>query len=148
MKVQIFTDYAIRVLLHLHKSARMCTATEIADAVGVSYPSFLKLAKALREKGLVDAMQGRYGGYVLKKPAKQMSVYEVYLAINRELDISPCRGNRERLCINEVKEDCAIYDFFISVQDSMVAQMEKVKISDLADKMGKEASILEWKETG
>jgi len=148
MRIQLFTDYAIRALLYLQKHERMCTAAEIAGAIGMSYPSFLKLAKALRGKGLMDVAQGRYGGYRLKKPAKQISVYEVYLATSGKLDISPCLENRGRACINEMKEHCGIYDFFISVQDSMIAQMSQMKISDLADKMGKEASILEWKETG
>ena len=150
MKIQIFTDYAIRVLLHLHKSEKVCKAVEIADAVGISYPSFVKLAKALRRRGLVDATKGRYGGYVLKKPAKQISVYDVYSAINGELDISPCLERKS--CINEMKEECVIFDFFISVQDSMVARMKKVKISDLAEKMGdkvkEETGIFDLKKTG
>ena len=152
MKIQIFTDYAIRVLLHLHKHARMCTAAEIADAVGMSYPSFLKLARALRRKGLVDVTQGRYGGYTLKKPIKQISVYEVYLATSGELDISPCLENRGRSCINEMKEECVIYDFFVNVQHNMIAQMSQMKISDLAEKMGnnikKDTGIFQWKDTG
>jgi len=136
MKIQIFTDYAIRVLLYLHKSARVCTAVEIAGAVGMSYQNVLHLARALKRKGLVDVTQGRYGGYILRKPITQMSVYEVYSATSGELDISPCPERRS--CINGAKEDCATYDFFMSVQDSMIARMEKVKLSDLTEKVGDE----------
>ena len=132
MRIQLYTDYAIRALLYLQKHERMCTAAEIAGAIGMSYPSFLKLAKALRRKGLMDVTQGRYGGYTLKKPAKQISVYEVYLATSGKLDISPCLENRGKACINEMKEHCVIYGFFVNVQDNMIAQMSQMKISDLA----------------
>lgn len=136
MKFSLSVDYAIRILLYLHRSEeRIQTGTTIATAVGTSYPYVLKLTLLLKDGGFMDTVQGRYGGYALRKPVNQINLYDVYLAINGELKMSPCCENRGNPHANRAKEQCMIYEFFHDIQENIIAQMESVTIADLAAKM-------------
>ena len=54
MRIQISTEYAIRILHFLNTQKGMHTAMDIADAIDVTYPFFIKIANRL--KNLVSSI--------------------------------------------------------------------------------------------
>ena len=123
MKIQIATDYAIRILQHLHKNeGALQTAMTIATATGVTYPFFIKIANQLKKHKLLNSVQGRNGGYALGMPAREISIYQVLLSIQGELNLRD----------NEL-EDCAFYFVLDQLRDNMVAELSRVSIADLTE---------------
>ena len=63
MRLTRYTDYAIRVLLHLaaHED-RTVSIQAIAGAYGISKDHLMKVAQQLSKAGLVAAQRGRGGG--------------------------------------------------------------------------------------
>ena len=54
MKIQVSTDYAVRILQHLHRHENKetpLTAMSIAEAIRVPYPFFIKIANRLKQLG-------------------------------------------------------------------------------------------------
>jgi len=145
MQLQTSTDYAIRILHYLHenKDEGLHTAMHIAETVGVTYPFFIKIANMLKQKGLLQSEQGRNGGYRLGKPAHEISIYDVYLCTEGELQINPCFKKESKTCTKEHKERCKLRRFLHSLQeDVLIASMSEMRISYLVhaveDKMEKE----------
>jgi len=132
MKFQISTDYAIRILLYLHESPKgeLPTAMSIAKAMGITYPFFIKVAHQLKQKGLLDTVQGRNGGYMLARPGGEISLYDVFLAIEGKLQINRCLEEDE-FCSRDAVGACPIHDYLEELQASMVARMSKKYIADL-----------------
>ena len=124
MKIQKSTDYAIRVLRHLHRSAHtdaVVTATSIAEAIGISYPFFIKLANQLKQNGLILSVQGRQGGYKLARCGHNISVYDVFIAIEGGLCLH--RGGGEMGCSH-------IQTYFSELEGQIIAMMTRKKIAD------------------
>ena len=131
MKFQKATDYAIRVLsyLHSHNSRDdLLTAQMISEAVGMTYPFFLKIANQLKHQGLIITAQGRYGGYRLARRGNKISVYDVFVAIEGELRITNCPKDEHSAA------PCAVHGYFEEMQNMMVAAMSSKKISEFAVK--------------
>jgi len=131
MKLQITTDYAVRILLYLQENRReLHTAMAIAEAVGITYPFFIKIATLLKKHSLVNVVQGRNGGYALGKPAHKISLYDVFRSIEGELRINRCLASGKR-CTHGETTNCGVYSFLWNLQDGLIIQMSEKKLSDL-----------------
>jgi len=130
MQVQISTDYAIRILQYLHKHREgLPTAMTISQSIGITYPFFIKIANQLKQKGLLSAVQGRNGGYRLARPAHQISVYDVFLSIEGDLQINRCL-KADQHCNRGVRDDCRLHKFFHSLQEKIIEDMANKFIID------------------
>jgi len=105
----------------------------ISRATGMTYPFFIKIAKLLRKKELVKTVQGRNGGHKLGRPAHEISFYDVFLAIEGEMQINRCFKPEDESCTNGRKEDCEVHKFLRHVQDNvLIKSMQEKMISELA----------------
>ena len=70
-------DYAILVLNYLHHHSEGGCAREIADRFRLSRAFVANILKELCQKGFVASHRGVKGGYVLLRPASEISLAEV-----------------------------------------------------------------------
>ncbi len=78
MKLTRYTDYALRVLMHLAaRPERLSSISEIARGYGISHNHLMKVVHDLRKEGYVAAVRGRSGGIRLGRPAAEIRVGEV-----------------------------------------------------------------------
>ena len=60
MKLTLFTDYAMRVLLYLgSRPERLCSIAEVAQAYGISHNHLMKVVNQLAREGYVESVPGR-----------------------------------------------------------------------------------------
>ena len=132
MKLQISTNYAIRILQYLHEHQwELPTAMTVSKAVGMSYSFFIKIANQLKHKGLIETVQGRNGGYRLAKNGAAISLYDVILAIEGKLHINRCL-EKDRFCSRDNADTCVIRNYFDGVQDTLIQELSSKRIADLA----------------
>jgi Rrf2 family protein len=58
-------------------------ATEIAAAAGVPAPFLSKVLGRLADRGLLRSRRGRRGGFVLGRPASEITLADIALALDR-----------------------------------------------------------------
>ena len=104
---------------------------EIADAIDITYPFFIKIANRLKKHGFLSSVQGRNGGYVLGKLAHEISLYDVYVCIEGELQISNCIRSNES-CVRGKVYDCKVCNAWQTLQSKMIEEMSSQHIADLA----------------
>ena len=69
MRLTVYTDYALRVLMYLAlKEDRLATIAEIAESYDISRNHLMKVAHQLGVAGYVETVRGRGGGLRLAKP--------------------------------------------------------------------------------
>lgn len=76
-------NYAFHALMQMARASLGQTATieEMAGAVGASPSYMAKLMQRLTRAGLVTSQRGRGGGYLLARPASQITLWEVTTAL-------------------------------------------------------------------
>lgn len=72
------------------KTASRLSAAEIAADLGGSREHLVKVMRVLVKAGLVDSSRGPGGGFALAKPAEEISVLEVFEAIEGRYEIGKC----------------------------------------------------------
>ncbi|MBP7149243.1 MAG: Rrf2 family transcriptional regulator [Acidobacteria bacterium] len=77
MKISAHEEYGIRCLAQVARRGGKVTIAEIADAEHLSVENAAKILARLRTLGLVRSIRGKDGGYVMARPADQVSVAEV-----------------------------------------------------------------------
>ena len=134
MKLQVSTDYAVRILQYLHiNGGQLHVAANIAESVGVTYPFFVQIANQLKKRGLLASAQGRNGGYQLSRPAHEISLYDVFVSVEGELQISRCLGGGGPCSYGEVRK-CRMHDGLRDLQDTMIAEMSALSLVDMIDR--------------
>ena len=126
MKLTHYTDYSLRLLVHLAANPnRLFSIAEIARRYGISHNHLTKVAHDLRKTGYVDAVRGRSGGIKLARPAEEITVGEVVRHTETGL------GERVRS-----SPDLALTQLMTALDLAMRAYMEtldRYTLADLAD---------------
>ena len=131
VKIQNATDHAIRILQYLHMNKEeICAATTIAEANGMTYSLFTKIASQLKKDNLLYAEQGRKGGYRLGRSANLISVYDVFLCIEGELSLSRC-FQADYICKQGDLGHCRLRNLLSGMQTYLIEQMAQQSIGDL-----------------
>lgn len=83
MKITAQEEYGLRCLLQLarHEAPEPLTVSAVAEHEGLSVPYVGKLMATLRQGGLVESVRGRSGGFVLTRPATEVTVGDALNAL-------------------------------------------------------------------
>ncbi len=99
MRLTLFTDYAIRVLLFLaNEPGRLVTVGEIAKKYDVSQHHLVKVVQDLVKNGYVKSTKGRGGGMRLAVQPQEINIGEIVKKFEPEMQMIDCtecplRGN-------------------------------------------------------
>src|SRR5256712_11985113 len=95
MQVSRKIDYALRAVIHLANedtSDRACSVAEIAAQERIPRQFLEKIVRELIHKGLVRSRRGPHGGYVLARPADQVTFRDVIEAVEGPISLNVCVG--------------------------------------------------------
>ena len=67
MQLNLSTDYALRILLHLSGQQEGISSADISKHIGIEREFTLKILRQLKEGGFVKASRGKSGGYMLSR---------------------------------------------------------------------------------
>jgi Rrf2 family nitric oxide-sensitive transcriptional repressor len=91
MKLTRYTDYALRVLMHVAaRPERLSSIGEIARSYAISQNHLMKVVHDLRKTGFLSAVRGRSGGIRLGRPAGEITIGEVVRHTEDGFDLVDC----------------------------------------------------------
>ena len=105
---------------------RLVQIKEIAGIFKISEAHLAKVLNRLVKSGLIEATRGPSGGYKLKKPANEISVKDVYSAIEGEQEKNKCMFGIN-ICDGR---GCALGEFFTKVTYMVDEQLSSTKLSE------------------
>lgn len=93
MKLTRYTDYALRVLMHLAaRPDRLASIAEVARAYGISENHLMKVVQDLGREGFLTTIRGRGGGIRLAREPASISVGDVVRATEDDCTLADCSG--------------------------------------------------------
>ena len=91
MRLTLYTDYAMRVLLYLGaRPGRLCSISEISGAYRISQNHLMKVVNDLVREGYVASVRGRFGGIRLGRPTTEINVGAVIRHTEDGFDLVDC----------------------------------------------------------
>lgn len=134
MKLTTRGRYAVTAILDvaLHSGKGPVPLADVAERQNLSLSYLEQLFARLRQHGLVRSNRGPGGGYRLSRPADAISVAEVILAVDEQVDVTRCGGlvncNQDSRCLTHdlwVELSQQVYQFFSS--RSLADVLERVR---------------------
>jgi Rrf2 family protein len=133
LKLTKKADYGLIALKFLaeHPEKGAVSAKDVADAYGIPAQLLAKILQTLTREGLLRSQAGMNGGYALAREARDISAFEVILAIDGPLFITSCiKGSKS--C--ELHTSCTIKEPLARVNETIAGVLKSISIQDLADK--------------
>jgi Rrf2 family transcriptional regulator, cysteine metabolism repressor len=133
MRIPMKVDYAVRALIELADTYGSGTkqSADIAERWNIPAPYLDQLLTALRKAGLVASIRGPQGGHALARNPANISVREIFEALEGPLQPIDCLEDNPRCSFSRA---CAIQDLWLEVQSSVAQLLGSVTIGDLAQK--------------
>lgn len=116
--------------LALHYAQGAVTLSEIAGRQGISLSYLEQLFARLRRSGLVDSVRGPGGGYNLALAPGEISIAEIILAINENIDATRCGGDKN--CDGE--ERCLTHYLWEDLSQRIHEFLSGITLADLVNK--------------
>jgi len=129
MQVSKTLDYAVRSLTYLSKEpVGRLNIKEISQNQHIPLNYLAKIMRKLVNKGIVQSMVGPEGGYVLRKSPREITLREVYEAIEGDFRMIDCM-EKDSICI--LYENCAQLPVWDRLQISMIKILESTTLEDM-----------------
>ena len=128
MRTTAKADYAVRAAVELAAAGDMVTAEQIAHATGIPHNFLENILRDLRRAGLVESRRGQAGGYLLAKPADEISIADVIRAVEGPL------ANVRGLSPEALDYDGAaakLRDVWVALRASVRSVLESVTLADV-----------------
>lgn len=136
MKLTLFTDYSIRVLLYLAaRPDRRCSIAEIARAYRISQNHLMKVVNDLARSGYIDSVRGRGGGIRLGKQAKEINIGALIRHTEEGFDLVDCPS-----CV--IAPACGMTSVLREAVSAFLDVLDRYSLADLMQKQRNLASLL------
>ena len=133
MKLSTKGRYGLRALidLALYSEKETVSIASIASRQNISESYLEQLIAKLRKAGLVSSVRGAGGGYMLAKPAEEISVGDILRALEGSLDPVQCPGLKEEGCSGS--DACVTKYVWKRINDSINQTVDEIKLSQLVE---------------
>jgi len=129
MRLTLFTDYALRVLMYLGlKQDELATIREIAERYRISENHLMKVAHQLSKDGFVATVRGRQGGLMLARAPKDINIGDVVRRYEDDLRLVECFDRRTNTC--PIAGACSLTGI---INDALAAFLKTLDRKTLAD---------------
>ena len=136
MKLTLFTDYSMRVLLYLAaRPDRLCSIAEVAQAYRISQNHLMKVVNDLARSGYIDSLRGRGGGIRLGKPPEEINIGALIRHTEEGFDLVDCPS-----CV--IAPACGMTGVLKEAVFAFLAVLERYSLADLMQNRGDLARLL------
>lgn len=123
--------YAVTAMLDLafHSRLKPVTLTDIATRQTISLSYLEQLFSRLRRAGLVVGVRGPGGGYKLNRSSDLVSISEVILAVDEQVDLTNCQ--QQSNCKDG--QPCLTHDLWMGLSQTVSDYLEGISLGQLLD---------------
>ena len=124
--------YALHAMLFLAATGGTATVAEISESKAIPRKFLEQILSDLRLRGLVIGKRGPNGGYVLGRPADQITFADVLRCIDGPLALAPCASQTAYRACPDCKsiEACEIRPILMAVRDTTALLLEGMSLAE------------------
>lgn len=135
MKLTTKGRYGLKAMfdLALYSNGQPIKVNVIGERQNISVSYLEQLISPLRKAGLVKSIRGAQGGYILAKPANEISVGEILVTLEGPLAPADCVAGleEENCCTNS--EYCVTRIIYEKIRDSINEVVGGISLQDMID---------------
>lgn len=132
-KLNKLADYATVLMAFLAAhSDKPYNARDLAIETHIALPTVSKVLKLMAKAKLLHSIRGAKGGYELAKPADEISISEILLAIEDRLAFTECSHKKGECALEPF---CSIQHNWQLISDTILSALASLSLEDMAKPM-------------
>lgn len=139
MKLSTKGRYGLRAVLDLavHTKDEAVALSQVAERQGISINYLEQLIAKLKKSGIVLGIRGAQGGYLLARPAEEISIGEILRALEGDLNPVDCSEvtNSDNPCSQS--DSCVTKYVWKRISDSINDAVDGIMLSELVEESKK-----------
>jgi Rrf2 family protein len=138
MKLSKKGEYALRSLINLGIAAEvgrsLVQVSELADSEQLPVKFLEQILQALKDAGMVLSARGKFGGYRLAKPTRQITIGEVVRLIDGPLAPIGCVSQSAYAkCTCPDEEHCGLRMLMLDVRNAIAGILDRYTLADVVE---------------
>lgn len=131
MRLTMYTDYSLRVLIYLGLRDReqLSTIQEIADAYQISKNHLMKVTYDLGQYGFIETIRGRGGGIRLAMEPESINIGAVVRKTEEDFHLVECFNPDNNLC--KISADCRLKGVLAEALKAYLHVLDQYYLSDV-----------------
>ena len=133
MRLTLFSDYALRVLLYLGLNPEeIVTIDRISESFKVSRNHLVKVVHQLAKKGFIQSFRGKGGGIRLARDPKSYRLGDVIRSTEPDLDLVECFNSQDSLC--PITGVCELEAALLDARGVFMEKLNEYTLADLVSR--------------
>jgi Rrf2 family protein len=138
MKVSKRGEYALRSLINLGFAAeagrRLVQASELAESEQLPVKFLEQILQTLKEAGYVESARGKFGGYRLAQPARQIKIGQIVRLIDGPLAPICCVSQTAyEKCTCPDEAHCGLRMLMLDVRNAIASILDQYSLADVVE---------------
>ena len=135
MRLTVFSDYTLRVLMYLALDrTRLATIPEIAAAFGISQNHLTKVVHQLVRTGVLESVRGKGGGVRLARAPEEIRLGQVVRSSEGNVPIVECLSGEPSSC--RIAPVCRLTAILVRAFDALYDSLDEYTLADLVGDRG------------
>ena len=127
MKFSTRATYGLRLCFLLACAPERLSLTVLADRTDISKKYSEQILGMLRRGGIIVAERGQSGGYKLSRPAEEITLKQILVALDDAPDIADCAVGR---CSDKYCPNKGVFQSIYAAIDELTSEMTLQKMID------------------
>ena len=129
MQLSKFSDYALRILVHLAASPdRLLSTRQLAELHDAKYNHLAKVAGWLVQQGYAEAVRGRGGGLRLARDPSKINLGKILRALEADRPLVECLGPGGGTC--RLMPACGLSMALQTAQEAFFRALDQYTLTD------------------
>jgi Rrf2 family protein len=138
MKLSKKGEYALRSLINLGIAVEvkrsLVQVSELADNEQIPIKFLEQIMQALKEAGLITSVRGKFGGYRLAKPAREITIGQVVRLIDGPLAPIGCVSQSAyEKCTCPDEAHCGLRMLMLDVRNAIAGILDRYTLADVVE---------------
>lgn len=139
LRLSKMADYGTVVMTTMiNEPERSRSAAEIAAAIHVPVTTVSKILKILARGGLVVSLRGARGGYMLSRPANQISLVDVIKVMDGPIGMTECSVT-PGMCSQE--PGCVVRANWLRINTAVLGVLQEITLDQMIAPVARPAEV-------
>lgn len=131
MQLTRFTDYGLRILLHLarNQDGHKDSLASLAELYNMNHHHVNKVSQKMAALGWINSTRGKSGGISLQAGTRDLSIETIVMALETSLEPIDCYGVE---C--PIAGQCRLQTVFNEARNAFMDVLKKYRLADMTEK--------------
>lgn len=144
MKFTAKTEYGVRAIMQVASNRDLTQVREISKRQNIPERFLEQVMALLKKSGLIESVRGASGGYLLSRPADNITLADIIEAIEGPITVMECLTGDDDLKCGQQTSACVVREVWKGIQSTIAKELHSITLANLVEKERKKQKVVNY----